>query len=359
MQKISIMLIFGGQSVEHEVSIRSARSIFENLIERYSVIPVYVTKEGKWFRCLEGFPNFSESKEDDTLDEIAHIFGQKGHFISLSDKKTFLADVAFPIIHGTYGEDGSLQGLLEMMHLSYVGSGVLGSALGMDKEVMKRLLSVEGIPIGEYLVARRSDDVDFETIAKSLGVPFFVKPASLGSSVGITKVHSIDEFPQAVKDAFRNDKKILFEKTIVGREVECSVLEGKDGIRASVPGEVIPSHEFYSYDAKYLDPEGAKLKIPADLPEETREKIRELSVRVFQILECSGLARVDFFVTESLDIFVNEINTLPGFTSISMYPKLLEATGMSMSNVLDELIATALRRKRSHSTEYQGENPIL
>lgn len=339
------MLIFGGQSVEYEVSIRSAQSIFENLIQRYAVIPVYVTKEGKWFRCPDGFPNFSESGKDGELDEIAPVFGQEGHFISLSDKKIFSANVAFPIIHGTYGEDGSLQGLLEMMHLPYVGSGVLGSALGMDKEVMKRLLSVEGISIGEYLVARRGDDVDFETIAKSLGVPFFVKPASLGSSVGITKVHSVEEFPQAVKDAFQNDCKILFEKTIVGREIECSVLEGKNGIQASLPGEVIPLHEFYSYDAKYLDPEGAKLQIPADLPERTIEKIKELSVSVFRALECSGLARVDFFVTESLDIFVNEINTLPGFTSISMYPKLWEATGMNTSDVLDELIATALRRK--------------
>lgn len=350
MSKLSIALLFGGQSVEHEVSIRSARSIFENLVERYVVIPIYVTKEGKWFHCLNGFPNSSENESTHEMEEIALVLGNEGYFISILGKgKNFSVDVVFPIIHGTHGEDGSLQGLLEMMQLLYVGAGVLGSALGMDKEVMKRLLSAEGIPIGKYSVARRGETVDFETLVETLGLPFFVKPASLGSSVGITKVHSIDEFPQAVEDVFLNDSKILFEKTIVGREIECSILEGKNGIHASLPGEIIPSHEFYSYDAKYLDPEGAQLKIPAELPKETVEKIQKLSVKIFQTLECSGLARVDFFVTESADIFVNEINTLPGFTSISMYPKLWEATGISMSKLLDELIATALKKNSQKS----------
>lgn len=346
MRKLSIMLIFGGQSVEHEVSICSARSIFENLIERYVVLPVYVTKVGKWLYYPDNFPTFSNDTEDGELDEITPVFGQPGHFISLSSGRVFSPDVVFPIIHGTYGEDGSVQGLLEMMHLPYVGSGVLGSALSMDKEIMKRLLSVEGIPIGEYFVARRGEKIDFEAVVELLGLPFFVKPASLGSSVGITKVHSADEFPQALNDAFQSDHKILFEKAIVGREIECSILEGKNGIQASLPGEIIPSHEFYSYEAKYLDPESAKLQVPAELSEKTIEKIQELSVKIFQTLECSGLARVDFFVTESLDIFVNEINTLPGFTSISMYPKLWEVTGINTGDLLDSLIETALQRKR-------------
>lgn len=347
MKKPSIILIFGGQSVEHEVSIRSAQSIFNNLIERYEVIPVYVTKEGKFISCRDTFPNVFEIGDGMNIDEIVPVLGQAGHFISLKDREVFSGDIVFPIIHGTHGEDGSLQGLLEMMHLPYVGSGVLGSALGMDKEIMKRLLLAEGVSIGKYLVLRRGEGVNFETIVETLGLPFFVKPSSLGSSVGITKVHSIDEFSQALYDAFLNDDKILFEKAIIGREIECSVLEGKSGVQASLPGEIIPSHEFYSYDAKYLDPEGAKLQIPANIPEKTRIEIQELSVSIFQKLECSGLARVDFFVTESLEIFVNEINTLPGFTSVSMYPKLWEASGVDMSDLLDEIIVMTLNKFRA------------
>jgi D-alanine-D-alanine ligase len=253
--------------------------------------------------------------------------------------------VVFPVLHGPFGEDGTVQGLLKLANIAFVGAGVLGSAIGMDKDVMKRLLRDAGIPVVRFMVANRysSNGIDFDDVRDQLGLPLFVKPANLGSSVGIHKVNDRDEFERAVRDALNYDNKILIEECIKGREIECSVL-GNDNPIASVPGEILPRHEFYSYEAKYLDENGAVLEIPAKLPAETSERIRQLATKTFTVLCCEGMARVDFFLRNDEEIIVNEINTIPGFTRISMYPKLWEATGISYSDLIDRLIQLAIER---------------
>ncbi|MGH7141492.1 MAG: D-alanine--D-alanine ligase family protein, partial [Minisyncoccia bacterium] len=253
------------------------------------------------------------------------------------------ANVVFPVLHGPFGEDGSVQGFLKLAGVPLVGAGVLGSAVGMDKDVMKRLLTAAGIPVAKFLVFREGDKVSFEKVCKELELPLFIKPANLGSSVGVSKASKKSEFAKAVAEAFRYDRKILIEECIVGREIECSVLGNAEPV-ASLPGEIIPAHDFYSYDAKYLDESGAVLEIPAKLSKSTVKKIQALALQTFQTLECEGLARADFFLTPRGKIFVNEINTMPGFTAISMYPKLWEASGLPIPKLLDRLIAHALER---------------
>jgi D-alanine-D-alanine ligase len=254
-------------------------------------------------------------------------------------------DVVFPVLHGPYGEDGTVQGLLKLADTPFVGAGVLGSAVGMDKDVMKRLLRDAGVPVGDFVAFRGSDDAHaaFKTVVERLGLPLFVKPANLGSSVGISKVHTEAAYHAAVDTALSFDRKILVEEAIRGREVECAVLGGPEPA-ASVLGEIIPKDAFYSYDAKYLDESGAELQVPADLPDALTSRVQELAVRTFSVLECEMLGRVDFFVTEDLDVLVNEINTLPGFTRISMYPRLWEASGVSYSELVDRLISMAVSR---------------
>ena len=253
--------------------------------------------------------------------------------------------MVFPVLHGPFGEDGTVQGLLKLANIAYVGAGVLGSAIGMDKDVMKRLLRDAGIPVARFVAANKysSKPIDFDAARDQLGLPLFVKPANLGSSVGIHKVTDRDEFQRAVRDALNYDDKVLIEECINGREIECSVL-GNDNPIASVPGEILPRHEFYSYEAKYLDENGAVLEIPAKLSSETLERIRQLAIRTFTVLCCEGMARIDFFLRNSDEIIVNEINTIPGFTRISMYPKLWEATSISYSELIDRLIQLALER---------------
>ena len=257
-------------------------------------------------------------------------------------------DVVFPVLHGPFGEDGTVQGLLKLANLPFVGAGVLGSAVGMDKDVMKRLLRDAGIPVAKFMVfdSASKNDTGFRRLRRQLGLPMFVKPANLGSSVGISKVAGPGEFSRAVKEAFRYDNKILVEESISGREIECAVL-GNERPRASVPGEIITGHKFYSYDAKYLDDQGARLVIPAALPAALTRQIQKMSVRVFKILCCSGMARVDFFLRGRDEIFVNEINTIPGFTAISMYPKMWRASGLSYSRLIDQLIRLALQTFRA------------
>jgi D-alanine-D-alanine ligase len=259
--------------------------------------------------------------------------------------------VVFPILHGPFGEDGTVEGLLKPAGIPFVGSGVLASAVGMDKDVMKRLLKEAGLPIGKFRVFRAGEKIPaYEEICAELGSPHFVKPANMGSSVGISKVHSRDEYLSAVKNAFLYDTKIIIEEFIPGRELECSVLGSSLGapdggeIKASVPGEVKPSHEFYSYDAKYIDENGAVLTIPAEVSAETTERIRELAIAVFKTLCCEGLARVDFFINVVNGPAATEINTMPGFTRISMYPKLWEVSGLSYTKLIDVLIELALER---------------
>jgi D-alanine-D-alanine ligase len=265
--------------------------------------------------------------------------------------------VVFPILHGPYGEDGTVQGLLKLADIPFVGSGVLGSAVGMDKDVMKRLLRDAGIPVGAFLALRSHEPVPpYRELTEALGSPLFVKPANMGSSVGIGKVHTQEEYLPALRKAFLYDRKIVIEEYIKGRELECAVL-GNEEPAASVPGEVIPRHEFYSYDAKYLDDQGAALVIPANLGEALTERVRRLAVKTFQVLGGEGLSRVDFFLREAggnggggedgrQEILVNEINTIPGFTRISMYPKLWEASGLSYTELITRLIELAIDRFR-------------
>jgi D-alanine-D-alanine ligase len=253
-------------------------------------------------------------------------------------------------LHGPYGEDGTIQGLLKLADIPFVGSGVLGSAAGLDKDVMKRLLRDAGIPIGKFLTLKNHEPVpSFTSVTARLGQPFFIKPANMGSSVGISKIYKEQEYAAALRDAFQYDSKILIEEYIRGRELECAVL-GNEDPAASIVGEIIPSHDFYSYDAKYLDENGAELKIPASLDTETHKKIQALAIKVFQTLCCEGLSRVDFFMKETGEIFVNESNTMPGFTKISMYPKLWEASGISYTELITRLIELAISRFEKEMT---------
>lgn len=316
-KKLKIGVIFGGKSAEHEVSLQSAENIINSLDKnKYEIVSIKISKAGEF--------NF------DAL------------------KKT---DVIFPVLHGPFGEDGIMQGVFREMGKPFVGAGVLGSAVGMDKDVMKRLLLQAGIPIGKFVVMHSHEKVNFTKIKKQLGLPMFVKPANMGSSVGVSKVKNETDFKKAISQAFLFDRKIIIEEFIDGRELECAVL-GNEFPMASVPGEIIPGQEFYSYDAKYLDSTSV-CQIPAKIDKKTSKKIQELAIKTFQVLNCEGLGRVDFFLKKNpkgnTGVLVNEINTLPGFTNISMYPKLWEASGLPQTKLLDRLIELAIERFQKES----------
>ena len=342
-KKIRVALLFGGKSAEHEISLRSAKNVADAMDkQKYDVVFIGIDKSGKWLPPAASatlLASASSIPADPKSAGVALIPQGEGA-LSGDDSKI---DVVFPILHGPFGEDGTVQGLLRLADVAFVGPGVLGSAVGMDKDVMKRLLRDAGIPIGKFLVATDSAPVSFTTAEKELGLPIFVKPANLGSSVGVSKVRDEKEFAEAVKLAFRFDTKVILEEFIEGREIECAVL-GNEDPQVSVPGEIVVHHDFYSYEAKYLDENGSSLEIPAKLPKETVEKVQELALRTFKALECEGMGRVDSFVTKDGSVFVNEINTIPGFTNISMYPKLWEASGISYSALIDRLIELALQR---------------
>ena len=340
-KKIQVGILFGGRSVEHEISLLSARSVVEALDKnKYESVLIGINKAGEWFlhadldQCLLEADNAKQIQLKSSEENVTMVAKQNGNpLVSLSGKALNCAiDVIFPVLHGTYGEDGTMQGLLKLANIPFVGSGVLASAVGMDKDVMKRLLKEAGISTAKSLTlyAHSFKTVTFEEIEAELGVPFFVKPANLGSSVGVSKVKNKAEFLQKINFAFQFDRKVLLETMIVGREIECAVLGNEHPI-ASKPGEVIPQHEFYSYEAKYLDDNGALFAIPALLPEETIAAIQALSLKTYIVLGCEGMARVDMFLQEDGQIFLNEVNTLPGFTKISMYPKLWEVSGLSVS----------------------------
>jgi len=281
---------------------------------------------------------------------------QDAGMISTSGKQDLgPVDVIFPVLHGPFGEDGTVQGLLKLANIPFVGAGVLGSAVGMDKDVMKRLLRDAGIPIANFVVLHehRKKDISYEKIKSNLGLPLFVKPANYGSSVGINKVEDEGTFDQALEEAFQFDHKIIVEAFVDGREIECSVLGNEDPI-ASVPGEIIPRKDFYTYEAKYIDEDGAYLRVPATLEAPIIGRIQELSVKAFKVLCCEGMARVDIFLKKNNDIVLNEINTIPGFTKISMYPRLWEASGISYSELIDRLIQLALARFERDNRATQG-----
>jgi D-alanine-D-alanine ligase len=369
-KKIRLGVLFGGRSGEHEVSLISAASVFKALDPaKYEVVPVGITREGRWRVGPKAFGLLPEAAGEDAAQQTAPLQAvlAEGKAVTpsvdpTSPKLLPLAksspalqarpevDVIFPVLHGTFGEDGTIQGLLELADVAYVGAGVLASSTGMDKDVMKRLFRDAGLPVLPWeLVLRKDWEQDpagvRKKIEKRLRYPFFVKPANLGSSVGITKVHKREELKAAMDLAAQYDRKILVEKGVDAREIECAVL-GNDNPEASVPGEVIPVNEFYDYEAKYIK-EGSELVIPARLSPRQRQRVQELAVRAFKAIDCAGMGRVDFLLDrKSGKFFVMEINTIPGFTPISMYPKLWEASGIPYPQLLDRLIELALERHR-------------
>jgi D-alanine-D-alanine ligase len=349
-KKLRVAVLFGGKSAEHEISLISARNIVEAMDKKkYEIVAIGIDKEGRWFfdegqRLLSaGEPR--EVKLTHRSVSTAVIPGARGSPVMPLSSRHALGevDVVFPVLHGPFGEDGTVQGLLKLANVPFVGAGVLGSAVAMDKDVMKRLLRNAHIPTAKFVAFERMDKINFAKVSRLLGLPVFVKPANLGSSVGISKARDNKQFAKAVKEAFLYDHKILIEENIQGREIECSILGNENPI-VSVPGEIITRHEFYSYDAKYIDEKGAKLVIPADLPKAVVKKVQEMAVRSFKVLCCEGMARADFFLRDGREVLLNEINTIPGFTKISMYPKLWEASGVSYSELIDRLIRLALER---------------
>ena len=352
-RRIRLALLFGGRSAEHEVSLQSARSIVSALDKsRYRLILVGITRRGIWHLFDRGeFLRHADDPKRIALGRagrpVALAPGPQGaRLVTLAGpRKSLAVDAVFPVLHGPFGEDGTVQGLVRLAGAALVGAGVTGSAVGMDKDVMKRLLRDAGLPVGRFLVLERGEraGISFSRVRKAVGSPMFVKPACLGSSVGISRARSAAELSRAVKEAFRYDDKIVIEEFMDGREIECSVL-GNDRPRASLPGEIVPLHEFYSYEAKYLDEKGALLVVPADLPSSVTDRVRDLAVHSYRVLCCEGMARVDMFLRPGGRLFVNEINTIPGFTRISMYPKLWEASGLAYSRLLDRLVGLALER---------------
>ena len=371
-------VLFGGRSGEHEVSLRSAASILAALDrDKYEVVPIGITREGRWLtadasqKLLAGeyqpLPRADVGDAGAAVQTEAAVLAHGLPMVLAPDPTQQQAgnravDVIFPVLHGTFGEDGTVQGLLELAGLPYVGAGVLGSAAGMDKEVMKRLFRDHGLPVVPWLVFLRGEILEhprrvMSAVEKKFRYPVFVKPANLGSSVGITKAHHRRELRRALEVAAQFDRKVLVERGVDARELECSVL-GNDAPEASVPGEIIPVNEFYDYAAKYLD-KGSELVIPASITPAQARRVRGLAVAAFRAVECAGMARVDLFLERrGSKIYVNEINTIPGFTSISMFPKLWEASGLPYPKLIDRLIHLALERHQEEQrTRYAIELP--
>ncbi len=372
-KRLRIGVLFGGRSGEHEVSLASAASVIRGLDpEKYEAVPIGISKDGRWLvgvGAQKMLPEVLKSGQrvvlpaDPNAAALVPLMREDSSSEGGSASQGALrVDVVFPVLHGTFGEDGTVQGLLDLAGLPYVGAGVLASAVGMDKDVQKRLFQQAGLPVVKALVIPRADwekakDKVLRAIEKKFRYPIFLKPATLGSSVGMTKVHDRRELPAALDLAAEFAQKILVEKAINGREIEVSVLGNSDP-KASVPGEIVPHREFYDYAAKYLE-EGTRLVIPAKLTRAQIKRFQDYAVRAFQAIDGTGMARVDFFLERSTGrIYLNEINTIPGFTSISMYPKLWEASGLSFRSLVDRLIELALEQHREKArTKYSIELP--
>ena len=353
--KIRLALLYGGRSGEHAVSIASATSVMQAIDrDQYDVLPVYLTPEGRWLPGVEPARLTAGARPAAASVALFSSDPQQPGLLPLSSaevqpQRAQSVDVVFPLLHGTYGEDGTVQGLLELANVPYVGSGVLGSAAGMDKDVMKTLFAAAGLPVVPHLLVRRHEwerqpAAVRERVLQALRLPLFVKPANLGSSVGVSKVSNAAGLSDALDLACRYDRRVLVEQGLDCREFECSVL-GNDDPKASVIGEIVPSREFYDYQAKYSDDETSELRIPANIPADLADSLRAMAVTAFQAVDAAGLARVDFFFeTRTGKPYVNEINTLPGFTTISMYPKLWAAAGISYAQLIDNLVRLAIER---------------
>ncbi|MEP3275163.1 MAG: D-alanine--D-alanine ligase family protein [Stappiaceae bacterium] len=347
--RLRIMILFGGRSDEHDVSILSATNVFAALDQtKYEAIPVYVTREGAWKLSTYAEGSLSLSADGPT---ILPVPGGKGDIVcqSADDHTTVFppVDAIFPVLHGQWGEDGSVQGLAAVARIPLVGCGILGSANALDKVIAKRLLDAAGLPTAKSATLKPEDPVSFTQLAKELGVPFFLKPATQGSSVGVGKVSTDDDYRAVLARGFELDRKVIAEEYIDAREIECAVLENPDGtLFISTLGEIVTadSHAFYTYDAKYVDADGAQLVIPADIPAETAQLMRSLASDAFQAVGCDGMARVDFFLKADGNVIVNELNTIPGFTDISMYSKVMAKSGVSYSKLIERLIDHGLSR---------------
>jgi D-alanine-D-alanine ligase len=355
---MNLAVIIGGKSPEHTISLRSGRSVINALDKsKYEITVIGIDKSGQW-NLMDGNDflihpddNKNISLKPSKTSVFLETDGKKTWLINRnSNSKIKIIDIAFPVLHGAYGEDGIIQGLFRSVNLAFVGVDIMASAVGMDKDIAKRLWRDAGIPIAAFEVIDHSNKskIKFDSLVKKLGLPLFIKPANAGSSVGVHKVYNKEEFNAAVKDALLYDRKILVEEAIQGIEVECAVL-GNENPKGSVIGAILPTEKFYSYDAKYISASGAKLMIPADISNTTSKLIRATAIKAFKCIGAEGLSRVDFFLKEDNSIVINEINTLPGFTSISMYPKLWEASGLPYSQLLDKLIILGLKRHKTIS----------
>ncbi len=370
--KKTVAVIYGGRSGEHEVSLISAASVVRNLDkEKYKVLLIGIDKQGVWYlqneaelrRCLDGAAAL-EIQVDETRRISAVCGGGTKETFSTPATGPIAVDVVFPVLHGTFGEDGTIQGLFEMVNVPYVGAGVLGSSIGMDKEIAKILWLHAGLPVVPFISVRKLDWAStekrkqiIERAERDFMYPLFVKPSCAGSSVGASKAPDRPGLEQAVAEALLWDDKVLLEPFVPAREVECSVT-GNERPEAYTPGEIIPTHEFYDYEAKYIDPDGAALLIPADLTETEFRTIREIAIKAYKAAELSGLSRIDFFVRkDTREILLNEVNTMPGFTTISMFPKMCEASGLSYPDLLDKLINLAQERhEQRNSRNYSYKN---
>lgn len=351
MEKLTVAIIFGGKSAEHEVSLQSALSIINAIDrEKYTLLLIGVNRDGRFYLYEDKESTFDNLEDPENIKlkksthEIAFIPGEGNHALYNLKKNEYIEsiDVVFPIIHGSMGEDGTLQGLLELINVPYVGGNVLSSALCMDKAFTKQILERNNISTSKYLIYTKTDGIDYRVVKDELGLPIFIKPANLGSSIGITKAVDENSFREGIELAFKYDQKILLEEFIDGREIECSLL-GFEDKHVSIPGEIEPTDGFYSYESKYINENGATLSIPAQLDVKEVERIKSLALKTYEILEVNSFCRIDFFLTPD-QIYVNEINTIPGFTKISMYPKLFSYQGVKYSELISQLIDIAIAR---------------
>ncbi|MEQ8601117.1 MAG: D-alanine--D-alanine ligase family protein [Devosia sp.] len=347
--RLKIAVLFGGRSAEHDVSVLSATNVMAALdSDKYEPLPIFVTRDGQWLlsRYEKGVLATPDSGTELTL-----VPGGRGRLIMLGAggevAGTDRIEILFPVLHGLFGEDGSVQGFAEVARVPLAGCGLLGSATALDKIIAKRLLNAACIPVARSVAITKEEAPDFAALERALGLPMFIKPARQGSSVGVRKVSGSEEFPFALEDALRFDRDLLVEEFVAGREIEFSVLEDETGgLFISRPGEIVPAeqHGFYSYDAKYVDETGADFKVPADLPLEVENAMRDMAARAFRALGCDGMARVDFFLKQNGDFLVNELNTIPGFTDISMYAKAMAASGIAYSEIIERLVSHGLAR---------------
>ena len=347
--RLRICVLFGGRSAEHEVSVLSATNVMHALDPgKYDAVPVFVTREGQWL--LSAFEDGALARPISGT-ELCFIPGGRGRALASpehgSPYELTGIDIIFPVLHGIHGEDGAVQGLAEVAGVPLAGCGIPGSANALDKDIAKRLFIEAGVPVARSVTIHQGTLPDFGELEEALGLPLFIKPARQGSSVGVSKVSGRADYEAALSEGFRHDRKLLAEEFIRGREIECAVLEdSKGGLFVSRTGEIIPAetHGFYTYDAKYIDGDGAALKVPAELPQEIEDEIRAIAKRAFRALGCDGMARADFFVTPDMRVLVNELNTIPGFTNISMYSKVMEVSGVSYPEIIDRLVAHGMAR---------------